>query len=493
MKEFARLLLAAIIGSLLTIVIFEWFYKKGSGKEIVRIEEKRSSSTQTPANLPEGLNFIYASEKSMPAVVNIKAIQTKFTREDENFHYYNIPEPFRDFFDEFFRDPGRNIPPEALMASGSGVIISADGYIVTNNHVILGSDDIEVSLNDNRIFKAELIGSDPSTDLAVLKIEEKNLVAITIGNSDDLRVGEWVLAVGNPFNLSSTVTAGIVSAKARNIQILQDKYAVESFIQSDAAVNPGNSGGALVNVNGELVGINTAIASPTGTYAGYAFSVPSNIVKKVLEDILKYGVVQRGYLGVNIRAIDKKTYEDYKLKTREGVFIEGVLENGAADDAGVKPGDVIIQIENKKINSAAELQEVIARQRPGDKVKVVINRQGKVIDLTAKLENTKGTSEVIKKTEKSAILELLGVELEELSDSEKKKLNIKTGVKVTDLSDGKLKETGMRKGFIILSIDGQAVSNVNDVIKILENKKGGVMLEGIYPGVKGRIYYAFGL
>lgn len=302
MKNFLSLVLAAVIGSLITIGGFQWFNKHG---ESFRIKDDKADKSSEITYRSDGnstkafVDFTNASKRAKDAVVHIRSVQTHVPDQPDGFRFYNIPEPFRDFFGEdLFRQYQQ---PQQSMASGSGVIVSADGYIVTNNHVIENSDQIEVSLNDNRSYKATVVGSDPSTDLAVIKVKEDDLPAIVIANSDEVQVGEWVLAIGNPFNLTSTVTAGIVSAKGRNLQILKDQSAIESFIQTDAAVNPGNSGGALVNLDGDLIGINTAIASPTGTYAGYAFSVPSNMVKKVIEDILKYGTVQRGYLGVIIR------------------------------------------------------------------------------------------------------------------------------------------------------------------------------------------------
>lgn len=329
----------------------------------IPIHRTSLSSSATPTD------FVDASENSINSVVHVttKVVQTSFQR---------------DIFQEFFYGPGAGGREfkQYGSGSGSGVIVSGDGYIVTNNHVIENASEIEVILNDNSKYTAKIVGADPSTDIAVLKIEAKNLNPIQLGNSDDIRIGEWVLAVGNPFNLTSTVTAGIVSAKARNINLLSDRsksdvVPIESFIQTDAAVNPGNSGGALVNTRGELVGINTAIASQTGSYAGYSFAVPVNLVKKVMSDLIDYGIVQRGYLGVQISDISQELMEQKELPNLKGVYIGGIAEGGSAEKAGVKEGDVILKVGSKEVNSTASLQEEIGKGRPGDKVALTIRRK----------------------------------------------------------------------------------------------------------------------
>ncbi|MBA2745933.1 MAG: trypsin-like peptidase domain-containing protein, partial [Flavisolibacter sp.] len=330
------------------------------------VPARLANYNRTPS--PTGaLEFVEASESTVPAVVHVT---TTYGATSSNNQSYN---PFQDFF---WGDRGSRNPTPA-MSSGSGVIISEDGYIVTNNHVVANSDKVEITLNDKRTLLAKVIGTDPSTDLALLKIDEKGLPFIPYGNSDVVRVGEWVLAVGNPFNLTSTVTAGIVSAKARNIHILPDQqFPIESFIQTDAAVNPGNSGGALVNTNGDLIGINTAIASNTGAYTGYSFAIPVNMVKKVVDDLLEYGNVQRGFIGVNIRDIDSKFAVEKGIKSLKGVYVAGITEGGAAASAGIREGDIITKISGNNVNTSPELQEQVSRFRPGDKVEVTLVREG---------------------------------------------------------------------------------------------------------------------
>lgn len=452
------------------------------------------------------LDFTDLSGKVMDAVVHIKSTQTGNYAARQPQQYRQLPDPFRDFFrddffDQFFGRPdqGPRFRPESpqnpqvRIGTGSGVIINEEGYIVTNNHVIANADDIEVTLHDNRTYKATVVGTDPSTDLALIQIKEKSLPSLPLVNSDDVKVGEWVLAVGNPFNLNSTVTAGIVSAKSRNINILRDQYAIESFIQTDAAINPGNSGGALVNLQGGLVGINTAIASPTGAYAGYGFAVPSNIVNKVVEDLLKYGVVQRGYLGVTIRGVDGNLAKDKDLEVTKGVYVDSVAENSAALSAGIASGDVILQVDGTEVNTAPELQEMIARHHPGDKVKLKLNRDGKEMEVKVELKNRDGEAKFLAKN-RNEIFNILGAEFEDVDKDLAKKLDIDGGVKVKKLYAGKLmKHTEMREGFIITKVGGRVIKHTEDLAKALENKAGGVLLEGVYEDLPGTYYYAFGL
>lgn len=455
------------------------------------------------------LDFTDVSVKIMDAVVHIKSTQTDNYAARQPQQYRQLPDPFRDFFrddffDQFFGRPDQERrfrydspetpqQPQVRVATGSGVIINEEGYIVTNNHVIANADDVEVTLHDNRTYKATVVGTDPSTDLALIQIKEKGLPTLPLVNSDDVKVGEWVLAVGNPFNLNSTVTAGIVSAKSRNINILRDQYAIESFIQTDAAINPGNSGGALVNLQGGLIGINTAIASPTGAYAGYGFAVPSNIVNKVVEDLLKYGVVQRGYLGVTIRGVDGNLAKDKDLDVTKGVYVDSVAEKSAAMAAGIESGDVILEMDGSAVNTAPELQEMIARHRPGDEVKLRIDRHGKEMDIKVELKNRDGEAKFLAKNRKE-IFNILGAEFEDIDKDLAKKLDIAGGVKVKKLYAGKLmKHTEMREGFIITKVGGQVINNTDELAKALENKKGGVLLEGVYEDLPGTYYYAFGL
>ena len=422
-------------------------------------------------NLMPTENFIGASESSLNSVVHIttKVIKTTFQR---------------DVFSEFFYGPGaggREFERHGEGA-GSGVIVTADGYIVTNNHVIEDASEVQVTLNDNRKYTAEIVGTDPSTDIAVLKIKESGLQALPLGNSDDLRIGEWVLAVGNPFNLTSTVTAGIVSAKARNINLLNDRnrkdiVPIESFIQTDAAVNPGNSGGALVNVNGELVGINTAIASRTGSYAGYSFAVPVNLVQKVMADLMDYGIVQRGYLGVQIADVTQELMEQETLKDLNGVYVAGVSEDGSAEKAGLKEGDVILKIGAKEVNSVAALQEEVGRRRPGDKVSVTI-RNGKGTEEVKEivLRNADGDTKLVSKAEIDKNV-ALGATFKALTSKEKKELNITHGVKITSLNAGKLKSIGLQEGMIVTKMNNEVITSVEQLTSKLNNSTGGVLLE----------------
>lgn len=445
--------------------------------------------------ISKNVDFTVAAAHATPAVVHIKSTAMPQRNASKGQFHNN---PFHQFFgDDFFRfwgDRGWQQPqPQPRMAAGSGVIISPTGYIVTNNHVIKGADDIEVVLNDNISYKATLVGADPSTDIALLKIDAEKLPFLNFTNSDLVKVGEWVLAVGNPFNLSSTVTAGIVSAKARNINILEDVSAVESFIQTDAAVNPGNSGGALVNLNGDLIGINTAIASPTGAFAGYSFAVPANIVKKVVEDIKEFGVVQRGFLGVNIKNIDSELAKKNNLTDLKGVYIENVNKGSAADDAGLKAGDVIKQINGVEVNSAPKLQETVAQYRPGNKIEVKYVRGNDLKTTTVILKNKNQSTEIITKETLSTI-DVLGAEFAEITDKEKKELGVKHGVKVVKIAEGKLaRQTNMREGFVITYVDKTPIHKTDDIITAMKNKKGGVMIEGVYPNYPGTYYYAFGM
>ena len=422
------------------------------------------------------IDFTKAADLTVHAVVHVKTFYTNQAK-------YN---PFGMNPFDFFGRPQQMQPQEA---SGSGVIITDDGYIVTNNHVVENADKVEVTLNDNQTYTAKVIGTDPSTDLALLKISEKNLPFIAYGNSDDLKVGEWVLAVGNPFNLTSTVTAGIVSAKARNINILPDQYKIESFIQTDAAVNPGNSGGALVNNQGQLIGINSAIASNTGSFTGYSFAIPSNLVRKVIDDLVEFGSVQRGFIGISIRDIDSKLIDEKGLKGTQGVYVAGLTEGGAAEEGGLKEGDVITKVGSVDVNSTPQLQEQVGRYRPGDKIAVTVLREGKERNFSLTLRNKEGDTRIIKNEEP---LRLLGGTFENVNQEERSKLGIRGGVKVSKLLSGKLRSAGIQEGFIITSIDKKPITGTDDLESALKTKQGGVLIEGVYPnGMKA--YYGFGI
>lgn len=435
------------------------------------------------ASIPD---FVTSAEKSIHSVVHIKT-----TVEHKNDLAYD---PFQDWF-----FGGRQRQPNIMQGSGSGVIISQDGYIVTNNHVVNGATKIEVVLNDRRDYLADVIGTDPATDLALLKIKEKELPFVNYGNSDDVKVGEWVLAVGNPFNLNSTVTAGIVSAKGRNINILERREQlgapapIESFIQTDAAVNPGNSGGALVNTAGDLVGINTAIASNDGSYQGYSFAIPVNIVRKVVSDLIEFGTVQRAFIGLSIQDIDAKFAEEKRIKQLKGVYINGLTENGAGEEAGIKIGDVVTKIENVSVKSTAELLEQIGKFRPGDKIQVTLVRNEKEMELPVVLKNKENSLGIIKKpTIIRTSVDALGAVFEELSSEEMAKYNMAGGVKVKRLEPGKLANAGIKEGFMITSVDKKKIKSVKDLQVALTDKTGGVLIEGLYPNGM-RAYYGFGL
>ena len=490
----------ALLISLTAIGMFIQFYVPDG--QTYRLEPASAPARPTTYSTDAGANafpeFTQTAEKVMDAVVHIRSTQTLEVA--GRYDQQNLPDPFRDFFGgDLFRnfhfqgpDQGER-GPEVRQGTGSGVILHSNGYIVTNNHVVADADEIEVTLHDNRTFKAKVVGTDPSTDLALLQIKADGLPSLPLVNSDDVRVGEWVLAVGNPFNLNSTVTAGIVSAKARNINILQEQYAVESFIQTDAAINPGNSGGALVNLQGSLVGINTAIASPTGAYSGYGFAIPANIVSKVVEDLLKYGVVQRGVLGVMIRSVDGNLAKDKDLSLTKGAYVDSLMANSAAAKAGVQAGDIIVAVDGEAVNSSPELQERIARHRPGDQVALTVDRKGKKKELTVTLNNREGGTALAAKEHRD-LFEQLGADMQAIDEATAKKLDIAGGVQITQLHPGKLRKyTQMREGFIVTKVDGRAVKTVDELAKALKDKEGGVMLEGVYPDLPGVYYYAFGL
>jgi Do/DeqQ family serine protease len=485
MKRTLGILMAAVLGSLITLSLSSYFF--GDKTSVVRVEHADSApvSSARYGDSPL-LDFTLAAERSMPAVVHIKSTSLNMGRQPSS----GIPDIFRDFFGAPSQPQGQ---PRPQVGSGSGVILTKDGYIVTNNHVIDRADDIEVILNNNQTFKAKVVGTDPSTDLALLQIDADDLTAITVANSDDVRVGQWVLAVGNPFSLNSTATAGIVSAKARNINILRDQSAIESFIQTDAAVNPGNSGGALVNLDGELVGINTAIASPTGAYSGYAFAVPSNLMRKVIKDLMDFGTVQRGYLGVMIRDVDGNFAREENLNVTEGVYVTDMMENSAAEDAGLERGDIIVAVDGNSVKTSSQLQAAVGTRRPGDAVNLTINRRGDRKNVNITLKNRSGSTDVVAREEVGA-LDAMGVELKTLEATEAKRLGLSGGVQITRLLRGKLsQQTDIREGFIITKVNDQPVKDIEDVKKLINNRRGGVMLEGTYADYPGTYYYAFGM
>ncbi|WP_035567784.1 S1C family serine protease [Hymenobacter sp. IS2118] len=457
----------------------------------VRYTSEMRSSTYA---VPEGLNFVAAAAAVTPAVVHV---MTEYAAPAVDQRQAQMDPFLRQFFgdqlEQFNGQQGR--PRGGGQGSGSGVIIAANGYIVTNNHVIDKASKIEVVLDDKRKFEAELVGADPNTDLAVLKVKADNLPFVKYGNSDDVRVGEWVLAVGNPFNLNSTVTAGIISAKGRNIDILRrkDNMGIESFIQTDAVVNPGNSGGALVNLNGDLVGINSAIASHTGSFEGYAFAIPSSLASKVVDDLLKYKVVQRALLGVNIQEVDARLAAEKKLNTLSGVYVQGTSANSAAAAAGLKTGDVITQINSVPVNTSSQLQEQVARFRPGDKIKVNFQRGSQANEVTAVLRNATGTTGVVREESVSAAVKYEGATLTPVPAREQAKLGLEGGAKISGIQGSNFRETGMGDGFIITRIDKNQVTKPADVKKYLDEarNKSGALVEGVYPDGR-KAYYPIG-
>jgi len=473
-RKFGPTFLVAVFSSILTVAALHFFTGDTLSQRFQAQQNTarlaRLAGYQASGSNSGSLDFTYAAAMTTPAVVHIKTITNP--KAVSNKSYGN--DPFHDFFgDQFFwniPDPYHN---QAREASGSGVIISEDGYIVTNNHVVEDGDEIKVILFDKKEYEGKVIGTDPSTDLAVVKIDEKNLPFIVFGNSDSVKVGEWVVAVGNPFNLESTVTAGIVSAKGRNINLLKDEDhngVIESYIQTDAAVNPGNSGGALVNTRGELVGINSAIATPTGTFAGYSFAVPVNIVQKVVGDIMNFGMVQRGYLGVGIADLTSDLAKEKGISDLTGVYIDTIYPGSAGEEAGIKIGDVITRINGIEVNSVPSLQEQVARYHPGDKITVSYVRNGDEKVATVILKNRNGDQKMM---ETGSTYSLLGCDFSNLSSKDKEDLNLTGGVKIVKISDGKISRyTDIREGFIITKIDNKPIKNLEDLRAVLENKKG---------------------
>lgn len=484
MKRIWSTLLVAAVGGASALGLYTAFWDSGDRNQSSNLNYPEQTPWQQVSNpsVPVGtMDFTAAAAKSIHAVVHVKTEYVPQT-------YYN---PWSEFF-----GGKRYYQSEPAKSAGSGVIISPDGYVVTNNHVVSEAQKIEVTLNDLKTYEAEVIGTDPSTDLALLKIDDTDLPFLSFGSSDDILIGEWVLAVGNPFNLTSTVTAGIVSAKARSINLLQydpnaDQFPIESFIQTDAAVNPGNSGGALVNASGDLIGINTAIASRTGSYSGYSFAIPASIVQKVTNDLFEFGAVQRAFIGVSIANISEDLANSEKLDSRTGAFVRGLTEGGAAAEAGIEPGDVIFKVNDTPIKNVTQLQEQIGRFRPGDNVVVGVlrDKEEKLFNVT--LRNQYGNTE-IKRIEEVNHSTTLGATFEKADPNTLKRLKLSQGVAVKDVTNGMISKAGIKDGFIITKIDKKRVSSVDEVTTLLEKSEGGVLIEGIYPN--GAIaYYGFGL
>ena len=458
----------------------------GTSFTFCTVDKAMAASPAAMAGQP--IDLTIAAERALPCVVHIKYLQNSKVKEVEV-----QSDPFGDMFDPFgFFGQRQQTPQKRKVqtpkkeATGSGVLISSDGYIVTNNHVVEGADELTVTLNDNREFSARIIGTDKNTDLALIKVNATGLPAIKVISSDDIKVGEWVLAIGHPLNLRATVTAGIVSAKARSL----GANGVEAFIQTDAAINQGNSGGALVNANGELIGINAMLTSPTGSNIGYGFAIPTTIMNKVVADLKEYGTVQRGLIG--IQGQDARSYIDAQkeqgkeidLGTNEGIYVAKVIEDGAAADAGIEEGDVITAVDGQKVTKMAELQEILATKRPGDKVSLSYLHKKSKKTTTVTLKNEQGNTKVVK----DADLDVLGAVLREINENEKADLDIKYGLKVTKVNSGKFRERGIPVGFVIQTVNEETMktlSDLNEVVKAANRSKDPVLyIKGLYPSGK---------
>ncbi len=454
-KNLIIVFVVAFLGSMLAINSSD-FLKKSNEATYNSIQKRQSELGVNSVNVtyntgvPAGLDFTAIADLATNSVVHIQSSYNARIKSNGFYQYKQGPS----------------------QSSGSGVIVSDDGYIVTNNHVVEDASEVQVVLNDNRSYAAKVIGTDPTTDLALLKIEVEALPFMAYGDSDEVKVGQWVLAVGNPFNLTSTVTAGIISAKARNIGILRDEtnnIQVESFLQTDAVVNPGNSGGALIDINGRLIGINSAIASPTGSYAGYAFAIPVNLVKKVADDLLEFGVVQRGLLGIRINDVSAELAEQENLSVVQGVYVFEVQEGSGAQEGGIENKDVIIGVDGKEVTNTSELQELVARHRPGDKVEIELLRGDEKMNMLVELHNIGGTTKVVKRVSEALVS---GSLFENVQGKEAEKLHIKAGVKLKELGEGKWKEAGIDEGFIITEVDKNAIASVNQLKRLMPQLEG---------------------
>jgi Do/DeqQ family serine protease len=494
-----RQVLSVVLISAATAVGSVWGYNRFVDTRPYVYTNNQLDSGKVPSNyagffdgmnnsVPAALDFTGASTAAIPATVHIT---TKVNAQANNLPRRSpFSDLFGDGFEDFFGERGRSMPQ---MASGSGAIISEDGYVVTNNHVIDGANEIMVRLSNHKSFTAKLVAADPSSDLAIIKIDAKGLPFLVYGNSEEVKVGQWVLAIGYPLNLQATVTAGIVSAKGRTLDInrRQSTNPVESFIQTDAAVNPGNSGGPLVSTDGRLIGINSAIASPTGSYAGYSFTIPVNIVKKVVADLLKFGTVQRGFIGIKYNEnISEEMRKEKGIPEGEGVYVNEVPSDGAAAASGIKPGDIITKINGVTIYTGADLVGQIATYRPGDKVTVNYVRGGKELTTAITLRNLSGNTDVVK----TSVLDKLGAEVTTLTPEVAKQIGVKGGVKVNQIGEkGALSKTRMEDGFVILKVNGKDVLNVEQFKAELEKASGSVKLDGMYPGYEGIFSYPLSL
>jgi len=495
MKKLTRIVLYSVVLGCCCIgasIITTNIVNKKNNRVVYVSEQGAPYTTLSQANMPaagrmQPVDLTEAAEKTVHGVVHIKSTVKSRTQT-----YQEIP----DIIEQFMfgaRPRQRQYQTQPQVGYGSGVILTKDGYIVTNNHVIEKADEIQVTLNDNRVFTATLVGADANTDLALIKIEGDEFPVVPMGDSDELKLGEWVLAVGNPFNLTSSVTAGVVSAKSRKIGIYEGGESIESFIQTDAAINMGNSGGALVNSRGELVGINAALESPTGTYAGYGFAIPTTIVKKVVADLKEYGTVQRAMLGImggdvlQMRQDERNKDTDFG-DAIDGVYISGVVDGGGALAAGIKEGDIIVAINGKKIRTMNELQETIVQFRPGDKVNVTVLRDKKEKKIEVELKNSRGNTEIVKEAD----MEVLGATFQEVPEQTRRELNIGYGIQVNSIKNGLMKDAGIQRGYIILRINNQQIKSADDVERIYKEAASSpnqeLFLSGVYPSGRRAVY-----
>lgn len=473
-KGLLFVLMSALVGG-----VTAWAVVKTADRQTSQVVVSQDGSMYRTVNLnqSEYPDFTYAAESAVDAVVYVKVTAVDVRR--------SAPSSIFDFFFGYEGTPEKR----ERVGSGSGVIIRPDGYIVTNNHVVEGASKIEVTLNNNKTYEAKLIGTDPATDVALIKVEEQGLPVIPFGDSDKLRLGEWVLAIGSPYDLRSTITAGIVSAKGRSMPNYDGEFKIESFIQTDAAVNPGNSGGALVDKAGNLVGVNTAIISQTGSYTGYSFAIPSNIVKKIAYDLIDYGSVKRAVLGVTMRSVDDKIAKDLKLSSINGVYITEVLKGSAADEAGIRSGDVIVAIDSMKITGASSVQEAVNNFHPGDKAQITVVRDGKEKVLEVKFKGTAAENGAV---DDDGAVAFYGARIKEAPEEDLARLGIKHGVEIVSVGPGKVMDAGVSDGFIILYVNDQPVSKPQDVMDIVKKSKRSVFIEGVTSYGKPS-YFGFGI
>lgn len=469
-----RIFLTAFLASIFSVAstLFVYSHIDANSRPTLTNQNNSPIERQAPLVLTSmqstagSVDLTYAAGQSVQEVVHVR-VRSTLANDDESDN---------PFF-QFFGDNNMKQEPRKVTGFGSGVIISPDGYIVTNNHVVDGADSIQVTLNNNQTYTASIVGRDPDTDLALIKINAENLPAIKFGNSDDLKLGEWVLAVGNPFNLTSTVTAGIISAKGRSLG-MDGNYKLESFIQTDAALNMGNSGGALVNSRGELVGITSAIISPTGTYSGNSFAIPTNIVKKTVADLQKFGRVQRAFMGISIREVTSDLARSVKLNDVSGAYIASVVPDGASANAGLKEKDVIVKINDQNIGSPAQLEETLAQHHPGDKINVTYFRNGRENTVSVELKNVDGTTAVLTESTGETVF---GSKLVPLTSREKEKYSVDSGAKVASVGNGKLKDLGIKNGTIISSVNGKKVNNASEVREASSDGEFISSIDGIQP------------